>query len=183
MPNWIEGTLKIRSKNIDDIKKFLKEAVGYSCHSCPLSSEEKAKCNKMDYEEQPCKTNENIKPFNKNVKYESYDDGDYVTLKDLLFVKDGPRRAFINKEDETNEEWISTESPLLIMCVQQAWAFYSEGWLKLAKKYNIDIRLYGIEKGREFVQELEIINGEITLERVIHYDDWNWQCPFPRMGG
>ena len=183
MPNWIEGTLKIRSKDINNIKNFLKEAVGYCCFSCPLSREEKDKCYETHYKERPCKTNENVKPFNKNVKYESCNDGDYVILKDLLYVADGPSRAFINKENETNEEYINIESPILIMRVQQAWGFDSEGWLTLAKKYNIDIRMYGIEQGMEFVQELEIVNGEITLEREIHYDDWDWQCPFPRMGG
>jgi len=184
MPNWIEGTLKIRSKDINDIKNFLKEAVGYSCHACPLSREEKAKCYEINYKERPCETNNEIKPFNKNVKYdESYDDGDYVILKDLLFVKDGPSRAFINKEDETNEEYINIESPILVMRVQQAWGFDAEGWLELAKKYHIDIRLYGIEQGMQFVQELEIINGEVTIDREIHYKDWDWECPFPRMGG
>lgn len=183
MPNWIEGTLKIRSKDINDIKKFLEEAVGYTCYSCPLTKEEKAECYGKNREERPCKTDENVKLFNKNVKYESYDDGDYVILKDLLFVKDGPRRAFINKEDETNEEWIDIESPILIMRIQQAWGFDAEGWLELAKKYHIDIRLYGIEHGMEFVQELEIIDGEVTIDKEIHYNNWDWECPFPRMGG
>ena len=185
MPNWIEGTLKIRSKDINNIKNFLKEAVGYTCHACPLSQEEKGKCQELmfskDKKPLPC---DSFRPYDKNIKVDSFDDGSSeVLLKDLLLIKDGPSRAYIGHEDDETYEYIDIESPILILPMKEAWGFDSEGWLELAKKYNVDIRLYGIEQGMQFAQEIEIVNGKVTLEREITYDDWDWECPFPRMGG
>ena len=176
MPNWIEGTLKIRSKDIENIKRFLKEAIKYSCESCPYTN--KPECYKLTNDERHSRC-EMFNPYGKAITFE---DGE-VLLKDQLYIKDGPSRAFIGKSKDETYNYIEIDTPVLVFPVQEAWGFHSEGWLELAQKYNIDIRLYGIEQGMEFVQELEIIDGKITLDREIQYEDWDWQCPFPRMGG
>lgn len=38
-------------------------------------------------------------------------------------------------------------------------------------------------RGMQFSQEIEIVNGELTKEVEIKYDDWTWECPMPNMGG
>lgn len=59
----------------------------------------------------------------------------------------------------------------------------------LADKYNVDIRLYGIECGMAFVQEVIVHHGHdsekgrIVLNNCIQFEDWAWECPFPDMGG
>lgn len=30
---------------------------------------------------------------------------------------------------------------------------------------------------------IEIVDGEIVQDEELHYNDWNWDCPCPEMGG
>ena len=41
----------------------------------------------------------------------------------------------------------------------------------------------GFECGMQFVQEVEVIKGNITLDKIIGYDDYNWEAYDPRLGG
>lgn len=72
--------------------------------------------------------------------------------------------------------------------VRQAWSFTpydgaEKRWIDLAKEYNLDIRLQGFERGMEFFQDVEIVGGEMVRNDVKKYDDWDWECQMPRMGG
>ena len=69
------------------------------------------------------------------------------------------------------------------MKVRQAWDFPEEEWTEISKKYDVDLRLYGIERGMQFCQELEIIKGEVKLSKEKKYKNWDWECPFPYLGG
>ena len=51
------------------------------------------------------------------------------------------------------------------------------------KKYGLDFRFYGYECGMEFNQEIEVVNGETTIDREIRFDDYFWECPDPTLGG
>jgi hypothetical protein len=64
-----------------------------------------------------------------------------------------------------------------------AWGVDVEGLQKLCQKYNVDIRMYAFERGMHFNQEVEIINGEITMDNEITFDDYDWECPCPCLGG
>lgn len=47
----------------------------------------------------------------------------------------------------------------------------------------MDIRLYGFERGMEFNQEVIIENGEIVKDEEIKFDDYDWECVMPHLGG
>lgn len=156
MPNWIEGTMKLRGKR-ENIARFFREGLDAS--------------DRHKLEDQ--------------VKDESGED-------DLCFhFMNGPhiagtRMAFID------DDYVEMYDDIGIACVdiKQAWAFDAGGeteglkqWKNISEKYNVDIRLYGIEKGMQFTQEIIIVRGKDPINNVKQYNDWDWECPFPNMGG
>lgn len=55
--------------------------------------------------------------------------------------------------------------------------------LKTSKKYSVDMKIYGFEKGMQFNRDVEIINGEIIKDEEINFDDYEWECICPNIGG
>lgn len=176
MPNWISGTLKVRGK-YEDVKKFYTEGV------------ERVET-KWDIKQQDTFYVEIPKDEWMEV-HESGETGQrecLITFKnggnygDWTYVKD-TKRAFIS----SNEIWFYEngrgEPVIGISQINKAWEFKEEDWIDISKSYNVDIRLFGFECGMQFGEEIEIINGKTTLYKTIKYDDWNWECPFPDMGG
>lgn len=152
MPNWIEGTLKLRGSSEDLIRFFEK---GFED---PVS--ERTDCS----------------------------DGVSFVVTNFAYIK-GSRRAFAL---ETFECYIYTDydhNQVALIPVKQAWSFTpsadeaAQRWIDLAKEYNLDVRLQGFERGIEFYQDVEIVNGELVRCDCITYEDWDWECPMPRMGG
>lgn len=159
MPNWIEGTMKLRGKQ-EDIKRFFREGLDASQWGKPEKLEDQVKDN----------SSEGWLEF--NFKHEPH-------------IK-GTRRAFIT------DDYVYMEEDEGVVCVnvKQAWAFHTgresndlENWKTVSEKYNVDIKLFGIESGMRFTQEIVIVRGENPIENVRQYEDWDWDCPFPRMGG
>lgn len=155
MPNWIEGTLKLRG-NSEDLKRFFDNAI-QPCASCNPKMQKREDFIKCDYEGGDC----------------------VVSLKRDAWVS-GTRRAFV--AEGCDVYWNKSYDTVCIP-IRQAWAFVPENWEEISKKYNIDVRLYGFECGMEFCQEVEIVAGKLTMDNEIKYDDWDWECPMPRMGG
>lgn len=157
MPNWIEGTLKLRGKR-EDIKRFFDEGLEASSWADPKDREDQV----MDY------SGEN---------YISYG------FKNLTWIKD-TRRAFIqNQEIEMDDE-----EGVLCLDVKQAWGFSRDEsdldqWKAISDEYNLDLKLFGVEHGMQFTQEVIIIRGRSPIVNVTKYENWDWDCPFPRMGG
>lgn len=75
--------------------------------------------------------------------------------------------------------------------IKQAWCFINDdkdlqAIKNIANKYNVDIKLFGYECGMEFSEEVIAVHNRDTLKIVNNtksYEDWNWGCPFPNMGG
>ena len=165
MPNWIEGTMKLRVKR-DDISRFIREGIhGY------------------DF------LGENEIPKNEYLRDSSTENELYCEIYNDPHI-DGTRRMFIT---ETNA-WMGIEEGVCCFNVKAAWAFIAndgdkDRLIAIADKYNVDIRLYGIESGMEFVEEVIVHHGhgsekgKIVLDNCINYEDWNWDCPFPDLGG
>lgn len=112
-----------------------------------------------------------------------HDQWNEVSIKDETHIK-GTQKAFIQNCEVFWKETYSTIS----MPIKQAWSFAAsdnelDAWAEISKIYGLDIRLYGFECGMEFCEEVEIINGEITMRKKIEYDDWVWECPMPSLGG
>ena len=164
MPNWAEGTLKIRGTK-EDMKNFLKgalrpcEDVGAQIRVA-LGIDEKVKQNEVKIE----------------------DDEDYFQMetKNGFYIA-GSRRAFI---EENIDWWFNdTETEFLVLNLKQAWGVDVEPYAELSKKYNVDLKIYVFECGMEFNQDIEIHKGTIIRNNEITFESYNWDCIFPRMGG
>jgi len=159
MPNWIEGTMKLRGKR-EDIRRFFREGVDASAWPDPKDQENQV------------------------------EDNSTVNNLDLCFRNEphiaGTRRAFITDEYAYMEEDYGT----VCVNIKQAWCFCEsygsedmQVWKHISEKYNVDLRLFGIEMGQAFVQELIIVRGKRPILNEKQYEDWMWECPFPMMGG
>ena len=160
MPNWIEGSLKLRGSS-ENLKRFFTEMIQPS----------------TSYGEEAAKKEDFIScdfPDNN-------DDSNSVEIRHDAWIK-GTRRAFVN-----DDCWVVFDNDdrkhTVCLPIRQAWAFDADSWCGISAECGIDIRLYGIECGMQFCQEIEIIDGELVSNREIKYDDWEWECPLPFMGG
>lgn len=64
-----------------------------------------------------------------------------------------------------------------------AWAADAEELLALCKKYSVDMKLYAFEKGMGFNQDILIVGKEILRDNRITFEDYNWECICPTVGG
>lgn len=55
--------------------------------------------------------------------------------------------------------------------------------LSICQKYDIDMRIYGFERGTQVNQDIEIINNEISKNELTKYNDHIWDCILPELGG
>ena len=53
----------------------------------------------------------------------------------------------------------------------QAKNFKAKDLAKISSKYGVDLRIFATESGMEFCQEIEVINGEITIDKEVPYSD------------
>lgn len=156
MPNWCEGTLKVRG-TIKDLKNFVLNGL------IPVDPIGKTK-----------------KPLTLDGEEET---GICImSVPDTLYVK-GSRRAFCEPDyidvcvDEQNDKTVLT------MPFKQAWAILADNLLDVCKEFNVDMKIQGFERGLRFSQIIEIVDGEIVQDEEIKYEDWDWDCPCPDMGG
>lgn len=110
---------------------------------------------------------------------ESYSFYELKVYSNFLWLRNS-RRHFIEPEDGM---LIDKNSGVLCMQFKAAWCIEAKALLEHAKKHNLDMRIYAFEQGVQFNQEIEIINGEITKDRVIKFDDYQWDCICPYEGG
>ena len=64
-----------------------------------------------------------------------------------------------------------------------AWAADAEELSALCKKYSVDMKLYAFEKGEEFNQDILIVDGKILRDNEIGFEDYDWECICPTVGG
>lgn len=53
----------------------------------------------------------------------------------------------------------------------------------MCQEYRVDMKIEAYERGMEFGQLVEIINGEIRRNEDIEYNDYEWDCPCLTLGG
>lgn len=153
MPNWIEGTMKLRGKQ-ENIKRFFDEGLEPSSYF----GEE----NKLEDQ----------------VQDESEDGFLEYHFRNEPHIC-GTRRMFITDSYADMYD----EDGVCCFDIKQAWDFDAKELERISEKFNIDIRVYGIECGREFCKEILIEKGKTIYDKEIEYGDWFWECPFPKMGG
>lgn len=158
MPNWCEGELKVRGKK-KNIIRFMEEGI------------------------QP------MTPLAENLEKIKFTQGKYSTYamstckKKYLIIEAG--RAFIDEFMIEFENLESDETDILVEAfpARFAWKINAEKLQDIAKKYNIDIKILGFECGGQFNQLVEIVNKKIIKNEIITYKDYQWECPFSKMGG
>ena len=164
MPNWCEGTLRIRG-TMNSLKNFLENGVqpvtflGDDKKALQISLSEDGTCLE-------------VRDGN----------GDFNLGGGSIWLK-WTRRHFIEPDYiEVYTEDVASPTVLAVP-FKAAWAIDPEQLREISEHFKVDFRVFGIERGMEFCQNIEIIDGKITKEEEIQYEDWYWDCPFPNMGG
>lgn len=170
MPNWCEGVLKVRGP-IENIKKFLFEGTDYNDYKYIPHLNEKGI---LVLEETAIPREGVIQKIDEN--------GVYITNTEELYIKD-TRRMFIASDDIGSNVIRRDNTALIFIDVKQAWGFIANDLARISQKYGVDFRIFATESGMEFCQEIEVLQGEITIDRIIPYNDFNWEAPDPRIGG
>lgn len=160
MPNWIKGDLKVRGTK-ENVKRFLLEGldpapIGFTAGSYYIQ----VICDdKWDF----------------SIK----------SSTEMFYIK-GTKRHFIDLEviETYMNEWEESEEKVIILEeFIAAWAIDAEALAKISKEFEIDFKILGFEKGMCFNQDVEIIKGEIIKNEEIHFNDYNWECIRPHIGG
>jgi hypothetical protein len=175
MPNWAEGTIKVRgTKNqiIDYLKNVFEGSDFWG--------------NDMKFE---------FESYGNNIIFRGIDELVDPKAARLIFSRKHRFHALYFKN--ANRALIETENNILRlsfreddeaveiieMPFKQAWSVNADEFAKLSKKYCVDLKIFVFENGREFTQEIEIVDGQITKNETRKYDDYQWDVPFSKMGG
>lgn len=169
MPNWCKGTFRARGEK-ENLIKFITQGLG-ACYGQKITPN----------------IDDDDDYFTITFINSEVDENDFKKKYiDILHINN-TRRHFIDDlccgeinayKKKSNGEFQFTSS------FRSAWAIDTEPLVNIAKEYEIDIRVNGFECGMEFEQLLEVSRtGQIKCESFIQYDDWNWQCPMPLLGG
>lgn len=152
MPNWCEGTLKVRGK-IEDLKRFVLEGL----QPVGIFGDKK----------EPLKLNE-------------YGDCSY---KCTCYIEN-THRGFIDDLNIYFSEYEENDDTQII-CLESrfAWGIDARELQKTCIKYNVDMKIYAFERGMRFNQDIEIVDGKIVRDYEITFDDYEWECIIPTLGG
>lgn len=162
MPNWAEGTLKIRGTRAE-IKKFLLEGLQ------PIPG---------IHGEIAAMYGKEVEPPKVEIKEDEYD---FTMKAENGFHIIGTRRAFI--EGKIDWEFNDKHTEILTLDFKQAWVVESKPFAEISKQYNVDIKIYVFESGMQFNQDIEIHKGQVIKDNAIKFDDYEWECIFPNIGG
>lgn len=161
MPNWCEGTSKIRG-DIKNVERWCTENINVYSYSIKDGNYSIQRDNNN-----PVKIDVDIDEIQINVPKEAY-----IESTSRNFVEEGYYSGLEHNGIMR-----------LALNVKAAWGFKSEPYVKMSKAYGIDFCFYGFECGTEFNQEVIIENGELKADNEIRYDDYFWECPCPDIGG
>lgn len=166
MPNWAEGTLKVRGTK-ENILNFLRnEMLGDIKHTFGVDEQ-----------------GEPIAKIERKAITTTESDYDFkLECKGGFYIK-GTRRAFIENNKIEFDFYDEDIEKLEISGFKQAWGVAPENFIPFSKKYDLDIKIFAFERGMEFTQEIEITKGKITKDLGKEYDDYFWEVPFAEIGG
>ena len=123
---------------------------------------------------------EGFEPSYKNSAIEIDEFGEEVNIINVNYIEN-TQRAFV---DEQYFYIIDAgDSTIVSIKMRQAWDFSVGDFLAISEKYNLDIRLFGWERGMEFSREILIVDKNIIKDRTYRYSDWEWEVPFSDLGG
>lgn len=179
MPNWCSGNIRFRGK-MNDILKLLRENVVFCRIGDNRETESKpANVNyDDDYNEIRIES-----PFEEGNKGWCYIENTHRNFLDIFkceseIISSG---SYIPDENEDEDCWI-----FIFEGFSAAWSIEPEPYMEMSKKYNVDIKIFGWERGVGFDQEIEIISGTLVKNHCSeskNYADWMWNTVLPYMGG
>lgn len=157
MPNWCEGTIKVRGQK-SDVIKWLHEGTS----GTP----------RFDIEEP------------KVMKISDCNDEIEVAFEKEAYCE-GTRRHFIKGTAYCGYDEDGEYEPIITLCfdIKAAWGFDPDSWKKISEKYHLSFRLHGFEKGMCFEQILEVTDGLISIDEEKKYNDYDWEAFDSRLGG
>lgn len=95
----------------------------------------------------------------------------------------GTYRGFVVDSHVYFDDLEDEEETTIGLETEFAWGISSEELLNSCKQYGVDMRIHAFERGMCFNQIIEIIDGEITKDEEVEFDDYNWDCICPNIGG
>ena len=168
MPNWCSGVLKVRGKK-KDLLNFLNN--GIERHGYPRDE---------SYEYTKYPLDAELDKFG-DVFCKETDDEHHS----WLYFKDS-RRLFVDKNIEWYFSSNEDEEIIQVLDIKQAWCIDADYFVKISKQYNVDFKLMCFEQGCQFVQEIEVVKGNIKKNKTKdykRYKNYAWSVYDPRLGG
>ena len=174
MPNWCEGSLKLKGK-YDDILRFWEEGVNAYSYSVDRNNERGT----------------DLIPKEEWYEIEEYEEStiiaNHIPPSCWIYIE-GTKRAFVD-DSFCSYTILKDSSGKAIMAIpfRQAWTIRQQDWMDIAKKYHLEIKIYAIESGAGFYCSFHVLSDGAILEnnfcQTEKYEDFVWNCPFPWMGG
>ena len=95
----------------------------------------------------------------------------------------GTYRGFVVDSHVYFDDLEDEEETTIGLETEFAWGISAKELLQSCKKYGVDMRIHAFERGMQFNQIIEIIDGEITKDEEVKFDDYEWDCICPNIGG
>lgn len=153
MPNWCVGYLRIKG-DYEDIVTFLEKDL-----DLPTGGNEE------------------------DIRVSRYDDDSGIELEIKHYGAHirGTRRGFI---DPVYRDFYRTV-PFTVIALEArfAWEIDVEGLRHISKERRLNFRIYAFEQGVQFNRDIEILEGRVTKNETITFDDYDWECISPYAGG
>lgn len=92
-------------------------------------------------------------------------------------------RGFVSEDTTIYNIDELEENDILVLNTRFAWKIHAKELLETAKQFSVDMKIYAFEMGQEFNQDIEIIDGKIIKDDEIEFDNYDWECICPRIGG
>lgn len=110
-------------------------------------------------------------------------DNDYIIPECCQCWIKGTRRGFVEFDEFYLDNYKDGEVISVALDAKFAWGIDAKELQKACKKYSVDMRIYAFERGMAFNQIIEIIDGKVTKNEELRFDDYIWDCICPKMGG
>lgn len=163
MPNWCEGKLKIRG-NRENIVRFIEEGL-----ICIENDKETEKLTQIEV----------FADGSMNIKINKRSGSEV----NWLWIKNS-QRNFIDLDDEISiKESREPNKYITILNLRGAWDIDVQALLKLSGKFKLSFKAYCFESGACFNKDIIITNGRLVKNQIIEFEDYEWECIDPTIGG
>ena len=104
-----------------------------------------------------------------------------VTLRRMAHLKNTSRGFVKDSASFLLEKKAGKQ--IIFLAAQFAWDIKTEELQWLSQEYCIDLKITAFEQGMQFERDIEIVQGFIVLDSTKKYQDYEWMCPCPTVGG